>query len=69
VPAADSCQPIFDALTKVATTASRSYTANTAVNGGKSAEAETIFTNGQKYIRVRGKWIHIRVTSQDVLEQ
>ncbi len=67
--AADSCQPIFDALTKVATTPSHSYTTTTAVNGGNAAEAETIFANGQKYIRVRGKWMRISVTSQDVLEQ
>jgi hypothetical protein len=69
VRAADFCQPVFDALTKVATTPSHSYTTNTAVNGGKPADAETIFANGQKYIRVRGKWMRIPVTSQDVLEQ
>jgi hypothetical protein len=68
VIAEDSCQPVFDALTKVATTPSHSYTTNTAVNGGK-AEGETIFVNGQKYIRARGKWMSIPVTSQDVLEQ
>ena len=67
--AADSCQPVFDALTKVATTPSHSYTTNTAVNGGRPMEAETVFANGQKYIRVRGKWMRIPVTSQDVLEQ
>ena len=65
---ADSCQPVFDALRKVATTPSHSYTTNTAGNGGK-AEGETIFANGQKYIRARGKWMRIPVTSQDVLEQ
>ncbi len=67
--AADSCQPVFDALMKVATTPSHSYTTSTAVNGGKPTDAETIFANGQKYIRVRGKWMRIPVTSQDVLEQ
>jgi len=67
--AADSCQPVFDALMKVATTPSHSYTTGTAVNGGKPAEGETIFVNGQKYIRARGKWMRIPVTSQDVLEQ
>ena len=66
--AADSCQPVFDALTKAATTPSHSYTTNTAVNGSK-AESETIIANGQKYIRVRGKWMRIPVTSQDMLEQ
>jgi len=67
--AADSCQPVFDALTKVATTPSHSYTTSTSVNGGTPTEAETIFANGQKYIRARGKWMRIPVTSQDVLEQ
>jgi hypothetical protein len=68
VMAADSCQPVFDALRKVATTPSHSYTINSTVNGGK-AEGETIFVNGKKYIRARGKWMHLPVTSQDVLEQ
>ncbi len=67
--AADSCQPVFDALMKVATTPSHSYTTSTGVNGGTPTEAETIFANGQKYIRARGKWMRIPVTSQDVLEQ
>lgn len=67
--AADACQPVFDALMKVATTPSHSYTTNTAVSGGKPAEGETIFVNGQKYIRARGEWMRIPVSSQDVLEQ
>ncbi len=66
--AADSCQPVFDALTKVATTPSHSYTTSTA-NGGKTTEAETILAGGQKYIRARGKWMRIPVTSHEVLEQ
>jgi hypothetical protein len=68
VYAADSCQPIFEALTKVATTSSYSYTKSPPVNGN-SVESETIFANGQKYIRVRGKWIRLPVTSEDVVEQ
>ena len=67
--AADSCQPAFDALTKTATTPNHSYTTNTAVNGSKPVEGETIFASGQKYIRARGKWMRIPVTSQDVLDQ
>ena len=66
--AADSCQPVFDGLMKVATTPSHSYTTSTSANGGKT-EAETIFANGQKYIQVRGKWMRLPVTSQDVVEQ
>jgi hypothetical protein len=69
VCAADSCQLIFDALTKVATTPSHSYTTGAAVNGSKPTEGETIIANRQKYIRVRGTWMRIGVTSQDLLEQ
>jgi hypothetical protein len=69
VRAADSCQPIFAALMKVATTPSHSYTTSTPVNGGNSMESETIFADGQKYIRARGKWMRLPVTSQDVVEQ
>lgn len=65
--AADSCKPVFDALLKVAATPNHSYT--TTANGGKPAAAETIFANGQKYIQVRGKWMRLPVTSQDVIEQ
>lgn len=67
--AADSCQPIFDALMKVAATPSHSYTTSTPANGGASTEAETIFANGQKFIRAHGKWVRIPVTSHDVVEQ
>ena len=67
--AADSCQPVFDALIKVATTPSHSYTTSTGSNGGKTTEAETIFANGQKYIRPHGKWMRIPVSSQEVVEQ
>ena len=67
--ATDFCQPVFDALLKVATTPSHSYTTSTDVNGGRPTEAETIFANGQKYIRAHGKWMRLPVTSQDVVEQ
>ena len=65
---ADSCQPVFDGLKKVAATPNHSFTTNTTAGGGK-AEAETIFANGQKYIRTHGNWMRIPVTSQDVLQQ
>lgn len=67
--ATDSCQPVFEALTKVATTPSHSYTTSTPASGGTSIETETIFANGQKYIRVHAKWMRLPVTSQDVVEQ
>jgi hypothetical protein len=67
--AVDSCKPVFDALLKVAATPNHSYTTSAAANGGKQTAAETIFANGQKYIQVRGKWMRLPVTSQDVIEQ
>lgn len=67
--AVDSCQPVFDALTKLITTPSHSYTTSTPVNGGKAHTAETILTQGKKYIRVNGKWMGTPVTTAEVLEQ
>jgi hypothetical protein len=67
--AADSCQPVFDALTKLIRTPSHSYTTSTAANGGKQRTAETIMTQGKKYIRVNGKWMAPSVTTAEVLEQ
>ncbi len=71
VGALDSCRPVFDALTKVVTTPSHSFTTSTPStgNGSEAKEAETIFVNGQKYIRVRAKWMRIPVTAQDVLDE
>lgn len=67
--AADSCQPVFDALTKLITTPSHSYTTSTPVNGGKARTAETIMTQGKKYIRANGKWMDTHVTTAEVMEQ
>jgi hypothetical protein len=67
--AADSCQPVFDALTKLTTMPSHSYTTSTVAKGGSQQTAETIMTQGKKYIRASGKWMDSRVTTQEVLEQ
>lgn len=67
--AADSCQPVFDALTKLVATPSHSYTTSTPVSGGKARTAETVMTQGKKYIRVNGKWMDSHVTTAEVLEQ
>lgn len=67
--AADSCQPVFEALQKVATTPSHSYTTMTAATGGAPQNGETIMIQGKKYIRARGKWMDPHVTTQEVLEQ
>ena len=69
--AANPCQPVFEALTKVVTTPSHSFTTSTrqGVDGGGATQGETIIANGQKFIRNRGKWMRIPVTSQEVAEQ
>jgi hypothetical protein len=67
--AADACQPVFDALTKLITTPSHSYTTSTPVNGGTARTAETIMTQGKKYIRANGKWMDPHVSTAEVLEQ
>ncbi len=68
---ADSCQPVFDALKKVVSTSSHTYTTHTAsfVNGGKPRESETIYVQGKIYIRANGKWMHSPATPEEVLEQ
>jgi hypothetical protein len=67
--AADSCQPVFDALMKVVATPSHSYTTSTSVRDGKARTAETVMTQGKKYIRVNGKWMDTHVTTAEVMEQ
>ena len=67
--AADSCQPIFNALQKLVTIPNHSYTSSTAARGGAPRTAETIMAQGKKYIRVHGKWMESHVSTQDVLEQ
>jgi hypothetical protein len=67
--AADTCQPLFDALQKLVTIPSHSYTTSTAVKGGSPQTAETVMAQGKKYIRANGKWMDTGVTAQEVLEQ
>lgn len=65
--AADSCQPVFDAITKLVTTPSHSYS-NGVVNG-KPSSTETIYVQGKTYILARGKWMLSPATPTDVLKQ
>lgn len=66
---ADSCQPVFDALQKLVTTPSHSYTTSASAKGGTPRTAETVIVGGKKYIRAHGKWMDTRVTAQEVLDQ
>jgi hypothetical protein len=65
--AADSCQPVFDAITKIVTTPSHSY--STGVVNGKPRSTEIIYVQGKTYMIVKGKWWLSPVTPNDVLEQ
>jgi len=67
--AADTCQPVFDAIQKLVTTPSHSFTTSTTAKGGTPQIAETIMVQNKKYIRANGKWMDTRITTQEVLEQ
>jgi hypothetical protein len=68
--AADACQPVFEAMTKIVTTSRHSYTTHTVgSNNGQLAESETIYVDGKAYMRVRGKWMQSPATPQEVLDQ
>lgn len=63
----NACQPGFDATTKLFTVAAHAYT-NETLAGGKSRTGEAIYVNGAIYINLRGKWIHSKMTAQDMLK-
>jgi hypothetical protein len=69
--AADSCQPVFDALTKVVTTPSHGYTTSTAAfqDHGQPRESENIYVDGKVFIRVKGQWMPSKITPAEILEQ
>ena len=65
--AADACQPVFDAITKLVTAPSHSY--STGVVNGKPSSTETIYVQGKTYMLAKGKWMLSPVTPSDVLQQ
>ncbi|HXO30723.1 MAG TPA: hypothetical protein VN901_00060 [Candidatus Acidoferrales bacterium] len=65
--AQDSCQPMFDALTKVVTTPSHSYSTHTRT--GKATSGETIYTQGKVFARVNGKWTKSPEDPKQILDQ
>jgi len=66
--AQSSCQPVFDAITKVVTTPSHSYTTQSAATGNPRS-TETIYTANKIYARVNGKWMDSSLKPSDVLAQ
>src|ERR1700751_3939293 len=68
--ATDSCQPVFEGMTKIVTSPSHSYPTHTGgPTKGQPAESETIYAGGKAYMRVRGKWMQRPATPQEVLDQ
>jgi hypothetical protein len=68
--AADSCQPVFDALTKVVTTPNHGYSTQTgSLVKGKTRSSETIFVQGARYVRVDGTWAKSLLRTEDILQQ
>jgi hypothetical protein len=68
VAADAACRTLFDTRFKLFSVPSHSYTIE-ALPGGKSQNSEAIFTNGAIYVLMRGKWIHSRMTPQEMLKQ
>jgi len=68
--AADSCQPVYNALTKLITTPSHSYSTQTApLVNGQQRNVETIYVQGKTYMFAKGKWMVSPATPTDVLKQ
>jgi hypothetical protein len=63
--AQDSCQPVFDALTKVVTTPSHSY--STYIVQGRTITGEKIYTQGKAFALVDGKWVKDSDNLEEIL--
>ncbi|HZQ18924.1 MAG TPA: hypothetical protein VFA90_09385 [Terriglobales bacterium] len=68
--AADACQPVYNALAKIVTTPSHSYSTQTApLVNGQQRKVETIYVQGKTYMLASGKWMVSPATPNDVLQQ
>ena len=68
--AANPCQPIFDALTKVTMKPRHTYSTITAgFAHGQPSVSETIVANGKVYIRMNGKWRTSLTSLQDMQDR
>jgi len=65
--AQDACGVVFDALTKVVTTANHSRFTRTL--NGKTLIGERIYTQDKAFIRVNGKWMAIQEDTKNMLQQ
>ena len=62
-----TCQPVFDAMTKVVNTPSHLY--NTSNDAGKTRTMESIYAGGAIYVKLKDKWTRSPMTPQEMLKQ
>lgn len=68
--AADSCQPVFDAMSKVLMTPSHVFsTEGAGTRAAAKPQSESIYFGGAIYVKLNGKWIRSKMTAQQMLEQ
>jgi len=68
--AADACQPVYNALTKLIASPSHSYSTQTVpLVNGQQRKVETIYVQGKTYMLASGKWMLSPATPNDVLQQ
>ncbi len=68
--AADSCQPVFDAMSKVLVTPSRVFSKDgTGARDDAKPESESIYFGGAIYVKINDKWIRSKMTAQQMLDQ
>ncbi len=65
----DSCQPLYDALTRLATTSSHSYASMTDPSDGKASATEFIYMQDKAYMKVGGHWADGPTTPKEFLEK
>lgn len=66
-----SCQPVFDAMSKVLATPAHIYTTepSSSRSGNTAKSGELIYFGGAIYVKTSGKWTRSKMTAQQMLEQ
>src|ERR1700728_5512518 len=65
--AADSCQPVFDAMSKVLVTSSHVFsTEGAGTRAGAKPQSESIYFGGAIYVKLNDKWIRSKMTAQQM---
>jgi hypothetical protein len=69
--AEDSCRPVFDALTKLATTPTHSYStyASPSIQAGKPTSSESIYFHDKAFMRLNGTWMTGPETPKETLDR